>query len=705
MAISEELKLVIKAEARKAVNELKKVKRGAEKVEKSAKDMTNSLKFLKSAAVVGAITLVGRKLMSVVATSIKAAGTFEKQKVAFEVLLGSVSKANKLLGEIRTFAAATPFTTMGLIQGSQQLLSYGAAAETIIDVMKRLGDVAMGDQNKLNRLVLAFGKVKSKGRASLEELNLFMEAGVPILEELSKNYGVTTQEMFKMISAGKIGFDDINKALKTMTSSGGKFFKMGEKIAKTYEGLLSTFQSNVEELQIAFGELLIPFLVEMLPKLTEFIRSLTEIVGERDKLVALRKKEREEGVKSLTVDERIFLLKKNIEGLQRWQGGRGAIINKKRIAQLKEQMGYLRRLKDGQKEVAKAIGKTSAPIIKLTEAQLLFAKVQNQVADALQAISQQAVLYGDEFDYAAARTEILKGAIDALLESGLGFTALSPAIKEFADQLERAGAVSLIAIGGAAPAGVGAPLPAGMGPSPPGVGAQMQALGAREAGPTGLPPTMVGIPAPTGIGELGKAAAGGVQEMLIATREIMSDMERMDMDFMAESLKKAKDEAESLKAALEAAAETMEDKLVAAAKEFHKAFAEGLGQMIVGTEDAAEAMKEAFKGFIVTALEALAQQFMAMAAGYLFFNPAAAVALFAAATGAYVAAGVVQALHEGGFVQKSGLFALEKGEAVVSKDRAPGGITINQYVQGSVLSERQLERLAVSAIAKAGRGY
>jgi tape measure domain-containing protein len=204
--------------------------------------------------------IVGAALGTVGAVALKAAGNFEQQRVAFETLLGSTEKATKLLKEIEEFSAATPFQLPDIIEGSKRLLAFGVAAEDVVDTMSRLGDLAQGDTEKLNRLTDAFGKLKAKGKASLEEINRFTEAGVPLVEELAKNYGVTTQEVLKLVTQGKVGFAEVEEAVASLTSEGGKFFELTKKQSQTLNGLISTLKDNFGLLLRDLGENLLPII-------------------------------------------------------------------------------------------------------------------------------------------------------------------------------------------------------------------------------------------------------------------------------------------------------------------------------------------------------------------------------------------------------------------------------------------------------------
>ena len=190
---------------------------------------------------------------------LKQAGDIEQVTIAFETMLGSAEAAAKLLEEITDFAAKTPFELTGLIDNSKKLLAFGIEADDIIETMTNLGNIAAGvGRDKLPNMVLAFGKIRTKGKATMEELNILLEAGVPILDALAKKFNVSTQELFKMITAGKVGFEDVNQALANMATGNGKFANLMEKQSKTFFGILSNIQDFVILLAQGIGKELLP---------------------------------------------------------------------------------------------------------------------------------------------------------------------------------------------------------------------------------------------------------------------------------------------------------------------------------------------------------------------------------------------------------------------------------------------------------------
>lgn len=220
-------------------------------------------------AVTGLAVLTGKAL--------KEAADFETASVSFKVLIGDAEKAKKTLNDLRTLGAKTPLQFEDITKGAQNLMAFGSAADDVADQIKMLGDLAMGQSDKLESVVRAYGKIHAKGKASMEELNMVTEAGVPVLQALADMYDTTTTKVLEMVSAGKIGFADIDQAFKNMTSSGGQFYGMMDEQGKTLNGMVSTLKDNLTLLLTKLGEAVLPtatkLLGDALTKLDEFIAS------------------------------------------------------------------------------------------------------------------------------------------------------------------------------------------------------------------------------------------------------------------------------------------------------------------------------------------------------------------------------------------------------------------------------------------------
>lgn len=225
-------------------NELKKQKAGVSGVSDEMKKMKT--------LITGFIAAYGgKKLWEML---IGSNAEMEQYTTSLEVMLGSTEKASAMIEKMREFAAKTPLTLDNVISSGTMLMSYGVDEDNLLDTMTKLGDLASGNAEKMDRITLAYGQMLAKGKVTGEELRQMTEAGVPLQAALAESIGVTGEEFFKMVSAGKVGIDDLNKAITGLTTGNGKFAGMMEKQSQTMHGMLSTLQDNLSEFMRKMGE-------------------------------------------------------------------------------------------------------------------------------------------------------------------------------------------------------------------------------------------------------------------------------------------------------------------------------------------------------------------------------------------------------------------------------------------------------------------
>ena len=182
---------------------------------------------------------VGVSLAGLVRQIAATRGEFQQLEVAFTTLLQNKEKADALMVEMVDLAAKTPFDLKGVADGARQLLAYGFAAEDITGTLTRLGNVAAGLGLPLERLTYLYGTTAVQGRLYARDMLQFTSSGIPVLQEMAKMYGKTTEEINEMVSAGKIGFEDVKKVIEGMTNEGGQFYNLMQEQSKTITGLIS----------------------------------------------------------------------------------------------------------------------------------------------------------------------------------------------------------------------------------------------------------------------------------------------------------------------------------------------------------------------------------------------------------------------------------------------------------------------------------
>ena len=182
---------------------------------------------------------VGVSLAGLVKQIAQTRGEFQQLEVAFATLLQSKEKADALMSQMVELAAKTPFDLQGVAGGARQLLAYGFAAEDVTNTLTRLGNVAAGLGLNLQDLTWLYGTTAVQGRLYTRDVMQFQSRGIDLAGELATQLGKTRAEISQMVTEGKIGFPEVQKAIESMTNEGGKFHNLMQEQSKTITGLIS----------------------------------------------------------------------------------------------------------------------------------------------------------------------------------------------------------------------------------------------------------------------------------------------------------------------------------------------------------------------------------------------------------------------------------------------------------------------------------
>lgn len=181
-------------------------------------------------------------------------GEFQQLEVAFTTMLGNKAEADALMERTVELAATTPFDLQGVAQGTKQLLAYGSTAQDVTGEIKMLGNIAAGLSLPLGDLVYLYGTTRTQGRLFTQDLRQFMGRGIPLAEELANQFDVTKDKVGELVTAGKVGFADVQKALVSMTSEGGKFYNLMEEQSKTISGQMSNLSDSIQQMFNEIGK-------------------------------------------------------------------------------------------------------------------------------------------------------------------------------------------------------------------------------------------------------------------------------------------------------------------------------------------------------------------------------------------------------------------------------------------------------------------
>lgn len=201
-----------------------------------------------------------RTVESFISSLIRVSGEFELQHRTLQAIVGDVDAADRIFSQLQVLAVKSPFSFADLTSYAKQLSAFSIPTEELYDTTKMLADVAAGLGVDMGRIILAFGQIRSSAVLRGQELRQLTEAGIPIIDELAKQFeelegrAVSAGEVFDKISAREVPFEMVEKVFRDMTSEGGKFYNMQEIQAETLKAKVKNLGDQYDIMLYQIGQ-------------------------------------------------------------------------------------------------------------------------------------------------------------------------------------------------------------------------------------------------------------------------------------------------------------------------------------------------------------------------------------------------------------------------------------------------------------------
>lgn len=206
---------------------------------------------------IGSIAAMAGSFAAVLAP-IRKAAEMEQVQTAFSTLLGGADKAKAALSDLKDFAAKTPFEFPELADAARSLIAFGIEQKDLIPTLRAVGDVASAVGAPIGEIAEIYGKARVQGRLFAEDINQLTGRGIPIIQELAKQFGVAETQVKGLVEKGSVNFSNLEAAFVSLTSKGGKFFGMMDQQSQTVAGRWSTLKDRFNELLTGIGEKMLP---------------------------------------------------------------------------------------------------------------------------------------------------------------------------------------------------------------------------------------------------------------------------------------------------------------------------------------------------------------------------------------------------------------------------------------------------------------
>lgn len=201
-------------------------------------------------AVKGAFTVTMAKQFVSQMTEIR--GQFQQLEIAFSTILGSATQADALMQQLVTTAAKTPFDLTGIAESAKQLIAYGVSVDKVNDTLLMLGDIASGLSLPLTDIAYLYGTTVVQGRMFTQDLRQFTGRGIPMIQQLAKQFGVAESAVGDLVSKGKVGLKEFQQAMEGIHAD--KFSGLMEKQSASLTGKLANLEDAVDIMMNKFGE-------------------------------------------------------------------------------------------------------------------------------------------------------------------------------------------------------------------------------------------------------------------------------------------------------------------------------------------------------------------------------------------------------------------------------------------------------------------
>jgi len=649
MAVIDELKILVTAEVAQAVANLNKVEGASNKAGMGFKDFAGQVAGYTTLAglAVSATKAVISGVINLTKEAIRLSAGFETAQISWGVMLGDMAEGEKMFSKIQSLAAKTPLSFESVEAGARTLKQFGLATVDILPTIKMLGDVSAGNADKLRGLSIVYGQIMSTGRLMGQDLLQLINQGFNPLNIISQKTGESMSALKKRMEQGGISAQEVSDAFKTATSEGGLFYGMMDKTAASISGKWSTTLDGWNQRLAAMGEKLLPVISKILDKINaafdeaSLYETAADIIGGK--------------INDLEIVNATYIklqdeLQKAKDSGDPWKGYKSSKA-------LSEMQSIQHKLSLEAQLRAKAEAGTAKVL-----------KEQADIAAKSEAARLKAI--EDEKSNGPARL----ATWSAMNDAASGYFKMLADAEEAAQKDQAANDRARLATWEKM--------------NERGAGIDLFALNNARGAASKAPDIENWL---------------GFQEKINKMWEESSP----ETNAWDEYIKKLQD------------VQTEEEKMVELAEILGSAFKdafEGIGEALVTGESGWKAFGKAGLQAISAIIEGFAKQYAALAIAEAFTPgmQGAAIGHAAAAAGLYVAAGAVKAipLAEGGIIKArpGGTIARigEGGhdEAVVPLKRGRGlGVTVNQYISGSVWNTKQLRDLAVDAVATANMGY
>ncbi len=200
----------------------------------------------------------------------------ESLQTSFKTLAGE-QIGGELFEQIKEYELRTPMIMQDLASGAQTMLAFNIPAQDVMEHLKAIGDISMGDSEKFKSLTLAFSQMSATGKLMGQDLLQMINAGFNPLQVISEQTGKSIGQLKEEMEKGAISTKMVQDAFHAAASEGGQFNGMLEAQSKTLKGAISNLEGAWQYMLNDIGEAQEGFIVGSIDMAQKIIANYQQV--------------------------------------------------------------------------------------------------------------------------------------------------------------------------------------------------------------------------------------------------------------------------------------------------------------------------------------------------------------------------------------------------------------------------------------------
>jgi len=272
MQVTDELRVLVEAEVARAIENFKKLEGSVDGAEKKTESLGDALDEISKKSMILSTVIAGAGI-----AAIKLAGENEKLKLSLKNMLGSAEEASAVFEDWRRLGTSPGLSVDEVFSLGQAMVNMGHDTAYATQTMQMLGDVAAGTGSSFGAISGSFERVRAQGKLTTRDLTALQQQGIPVLKQLAKELGTSEEGVRRLAAEGKLGFSELERAFRGMTSPGGQFAGMMDELSGTTLEKFNNAMEDAKQAAASFGELLLPIATELLDGASSILRGISDM--------------------------------------------------------------------------------------------------------------------------------------------------------------------------------------------------------------------------------------------------------------------------------------------------------------------------------------------------------------------------------------------------------------------------------------------